>query len=116
MAAAFFNLIADPGRARAISAGTSPGSSVHPEVLTVMGEARVDLAGAVPQRLTDELAKDADLLITMGCGEACPFVPGARVEDWPIQDPKGQSLERVREIRDEVRSRVAQLVAHEGWA
>ena len=116
MAAAFFNLIADPGRARAVSAGTSPGASVHPEVLTVMREAGVDLAGAVPQRLTGELARDAKLLVTMGCGEACPFVPGARVEDWPIPDPKGQSLERVREIRDEVRRRVAELVAHEGWA
>jgi glycerol uptake facilitator-like aquaporin len=114
MAAAFFNALADPGRARAISAGTQPGERVHPEVITVMREAGIDLAGATPRLLTPEIAAQAQHLITMGCGDACPFVPGARVEDWPIDDPKGQSLERVRAIRDEVRRRVEKLVTAEG--
>ena len=116
MAAAFFNRMADPALARAVSAGTEPEASVHPEVLGVMLEAGVDLTGAQPQRLTAEVAAGATYLVTMGCGEACPFIAGARVEDWPIEDPKGQPLERVREIRDEVRRRVERLVKLEGWA
>ena len=116
MAAAFFNRLADHRRAHAVSAGTAPAERVHPEVVTVMREAGIDLAGAEPRRLTEELAKDTDLLITMGCGEACPFVPGARLEDWPVEDPKGRPIERVREIRDEIRWRVARLVAEEDVA
>jgi arsenate reductase (thioredoxin) len=115
MAAALFNALADPSRARALSAGTEPGERVHPEVQAVMKEAGMDLTAAAPQRLTPELAAQADLLITMGCGEACPVVPGLRRDDWPLSDPKGQPPERVREIRDEIRRRVQQLLTSEGW-
>jgi arsenate reductase len=115
MAAAFFNVSADSARARAISAGTTPGDRVHPEVATVMGEIGIDLSGARPQQLTAELATGARLLVTMGCGEECPYVPGVEIEDWPLPDPKGQPLDRVREIRDEVRRRVADLVDKRGW-
>ena len=110
MAAAFFNAIADPASARAVSAGTEPGARVHPEVVAAMGEVGIDLSSARPRRLTDALAREADLLITMGCGEACPAVPGLRRDDWPLPDPKGQPLERVREIRDEIRARVEDLL------
>ena len=106
MAAAWLRQLANPGKARAVSAGTQPGAKVHPEVLEAMREVGVDLSAAVPQRLTDDLAREANMLITMGCGEACPFVPGLRREDWPLEDPKGKPVERVREIRDEVRSRI----------
>ncbi len=114
MAAAFFNAVADPARARAISAGTSPGEQVHPEVVDVMRENGIDLARVKPQRLTDALAHGVSVLVTMGCGEACPFVPGARVEDWPLDDPKGQPIETVRAIRDDIRARVADLLRREG--
>jgi len=116
MAAAFFGLLADPARARAVSAGTEPGPRVHPEVVAAMREVGVDLAGVAPRRLTDELAASADLLVTMGCGEACPLVPGLERLDWPLDDPKGQPPERVRMIRDDVRGRVAALVAARGWS
>jgi arsenate reductase (thioredoxin) len=115
MAAAFFNQMADPARARAISAGTSPGQRVHPEVVAVMREHGIDLASAVPQKLTPELARGARLLITMGCGDDCPIVPGARRDDWPLDDPKGRSIEDVRQIRDEIRARVVDLVTNEAW-
>ena len=115
MAAAFFNSLADPSRARATSAGTQPGERVHPEVVTAMREVGADLTGAKPQLLTDELAGEAALLVTMGCGEECPFVPGLEREDWPIPDPKGQPIERVREIRDNVRGRVIELLDARGW-
>jgi len=114
MAAAFFNALADPTKAHAISAGTEPGARVHPEVVAAMREVGVDLTGASPTKLTDALAAQAELLVTMGCGEACPFVPGLRREDWPLDDPKGQSLERVRAIRDEIGARVERLLAAEG--
>jgi arsenate reductase len=116
MAAAFFDALADPDRARAISAGTDPGSRVHPEVVEAMREVGIDLSTARPQRLTDELARGADLLITMGCGEACPAVPGLRTEDWPLPDPKGQPIDRVREIRDEIRARVQDLLLSGRWS
>ncbi|MGK4000814.1 arsenate reductase ArsC [Sorangium sp. So ce1024] len=116
MAAAWFNAMSDPSRARAISAGTQPGSGVHPEVLVTMAEVGIDLSSAKPQRLTDDLARQATLLVTMGCGEVCPVVPGLRREDWPLEDPKGKPVERVRQIRDTVRAHVAELVAREGWA
>src|SRR5262245_45050487 len=82
MAAAFFNQLADPAKAMAVSAGTEPGTAVHPEILSAMKEAGMDLAGARPQRLTAELAAGARYLVTMGCGESCPVVPGATVLDW----------------------------------
>ena len=115
MAAAFFNAVADPERARAISAGTDPGPHVHPEVLSAMGEIGIDLGGATPQKLTAELAAGSRYLVTMGCGDKCPFVPGAKIVDWPLEDPKGKPVERVREIRDEIRAKVAALVTAEGW-
>lgn len=115
MAAAFFNAIADDRKARAVSAGTQPGDRVHPEVVAAMQEAGIDLSSAQPQRLTLELAKPASLLVTMGCGDACPVVPGLRRDDWPLSDPKDRPAEEVRRIRDEIRERVAALVAREGW-
>lgn len=116
MAAAFFNALADPSLARAVSAGTEPAERVHPEVVAVSREVGIDLAGAQPRRPTKELAAYARLLVTMGCGEACPVVPGLKRDDWPIQDPKGQPIERVREIRGEVLGRVKKLITREGWA
>jgi arsenate reductase len=115
MAAAFFNRSADPAKASAVSAGTTPGERVHPEVAAVMREAGIDLSGAKPQFLTSELARGARLLVTMGCGEQCPFIPGAQVVDWPLEDPKGKPTERVREIRDEVELRVLALLDDRGW-
>ncbi|HEY2366158.1 MAG TPA: arsenate reductase ArsC, partial [Polyangiaceae bacterium] len=99
MAASIFNALADPSKARAISAGTEPGERVHPEVVTTMRELGVDLASAKPIKLTNDLAARADLLVTMGCGESCPVVPGLERDDWPLEDPKGKSVDRVREIR-----------------
>ncbi len=116
MAAALFNLLADPTRARAVSAGTDPGAQVHPEVHTVMGELGVDLSSVRPQRLTTYLASGASFLITMGCGDQCPVIPGAVRDDWPLPDPKGRPLEVVREIRDDIRHRVSQFVAAHGWS
>lgn len=116
MAAAFFDQLADPARARAISAGTTPGPRVHPEVAVAMSEVGLDLSGITPRLLTEEMASGVRLLITMGCGEECPFLSGVEVHDWPLPDPKGRSLDQVRAIRDEVRRRVADLVETRGWA
>ena len=115
MAAAWFNLLSDPARARAISAGTDPGPRVHPEVVTAMREVGVDLSGAPTAKLTTELAQRAQMLITMGCGDRCPVVPGLKRDDWPLEDPKGQPLEQVRRIRDEIRDRVTRLLDSQGW-
>jgi arsenate reductase (thioredoxin) len=115
MAAAWFNELADLSKARAISAGTEPGPRVHPEVITAMREVGVDLVGASTTKLTPEVARQAQVLVTMGCGDECPYVPGAKRDDWPLEDPKGKSIERVREIRDEIRDRVQALIEHEGW-
>jgi len=116
MAAAWFNLLSDPAKARSISAGTDPGPRVHPEVVAVMKEVGVDLSTATTSKLTPELAQRAQMLITMGCGDECPVVPGLTRDDWPLEDPKGQALDAVRRIRDEIRRRVGSLVAREGWA
>ena len=110
MAAAFFNQLADRKKAEAVSAGTEPGLRVHPEVLTVMQELGIDLSNAKPQKLTQELANDAALLITMGCGDKCPYVPGLCRDDWPLQDPKGRPLHEVRIVRDDIRNRVLALI------
>jgi arsenate reductase len=115
MACAFFNALADPSKARAVSAGTRPGIQVHPEVVAVMWEVGIDLRSAKPRLLTAELARDADLLVTMGCGDECPVVPSLRRDDWSLEDPKGLPLERVRQIRDEIRARVQRLIVSEGW-
>ena len=115
MAAAWFNQLSDPAKARAVSAGTAPGLHVHPEVLQAMREVGIDISGATPQKLTDEIAERAQVLITMGCGEACPVVLDLRRMDWPLEDPKGKPVERVREIREEVKTRVSELLRAEGW-
>jgi arsenate reductase len=114
MAAALFNKLADPAKGRALSAGTSPGERVHPEVATVMREEGIDLSDARPRQLTPALAAEAQLLVTMGCGDECPSVPGLRRDDWPLEDPKGKPIERVRAIRDDIRDRVEALIAQEG--
>lgn len=116
IAAAFLNALADPGKARALSAGTAPATQVHPEVVTVMRERGFDLSGVRPQHLTEALKQRPHILITMGCGEACPVLPGVWHEDWPLPDPKGQSLEQVRALCDAIQSRVHQLVTTHGWA
>jgi arsenate reductase (thioredoxin) len=116
MAAAFFNQQVDPRRALALSAGTRPAAQIHPEVIAAMNEVGIDLSPARPRVLTRDLAESAGLLVTMGCGEACPAVPGLATEDWPVADPKGASLAEVRAVRDEVRRRVAALLAARGWA
>jgi arsenate reductase len=95
---------------QAISAGTSPADRIHPEVLEVMNEVGIDLSSATPQKLTAQLAEGGALLVTMGCGDECPYVPGLKIEDWPLEDPKGKPIERVREIRDEIRDRVEDLL------
>ena len=115
MAEAFFTELADPAKAAAMSVGTRPGDRVHPEVVEVMGELGLDLAGQRPQKLTEQLATGAFLLVTMGCGDECPYVPGLKRDDWPLDDPKGQPLAQVRRIRDEVHDRVAALVDQYGW-
>lgn len=115
MAAAFFNALADPAKVHALPAGTAPGERVHPEVVSVMREEGIDLEGARPQRLTEDLARSAGMLITMGCGDACPVVPNLERDDWPLDDPKGKPVERVREIRDEVRARVEALLRARDW-
>lgn len=116
MAAAWFGLLADPALAVGLSAGTAPAQCVHPEVVTVMREVGIELAHVTPRHLTNELAADATLLVTMGCGETCPFVPGLRILDWALADPKGQSLEAVRSLRDDIHERVRRLVVDEGVA
>jgi arsenate reductase len=115
MAAAFFNRAADPAAARALSAGTQPAARVHPEVIAAMRDIGIDLSLAQPTLLTAALAGDAELLVTMGCGESCPVVPGLRRDDWALPDPKGQPFERVRAIRDEIRARVDHLLDAQGW-
>ncbi len=115
MAAAIFNALADPSKARAISAGTRPGPAVHAEVITVMGEAGIDLSSAKPRLLTNETAATADMLITMGCGEECPYVAGVERDDWPVRDPRGRPVREVRVIRDDIRARVEALLDERGW-
>jgi protein-tyrosine-phosphatase len=100
------------GRHTAASAGSiaEPGGSVHPEVVEVMREVGIDLAERVPRRLTDELAEQADVIVTMGCGDTCPYFPGKRYIDWDLPDPKGRPVEEVRATRDEIGRRVDALV------
>lgn len=116
MAAAFFDALADPSKARSLSAGTAPGPHVHPEVLAAMREVGLDLSGRFPGLLSPALADQATLLVTMGCGEACPAITGLRREDWPLDDPKGQPTAQVRRIRDQIEGKVRHLLEREGWA
>ena len=99
------------GRHRALSAGTTPGERVHPEVVEVMLELGIDLAGRTPRGLTRELAGEADVVVTMGCGDECPYIPGKRYLDWDLEDPKGRPVDEVRATRDEIERRVTALVA-----
>jgi arsenate reductase (thioredoxin) len=116
MAAAFLRSMTGSTEVTAISAGTAPGPHVHPVVMEAMAEIGIDLSAAVPQLLTAQLAATADYLITMGCGEACPVVPGNVLRlDWPLPDPKGQDLAAVRLIRDEIRAQVQSLINSKGW-
>ncbi|AZZ37059.1 low molecular weight phosphatase family protein [Bdellovibrio sp. qaytius] len=115
MAAAFFNKFADPSKATAISAGTEPASKVHPEVLEVMKEVGIDLSNAYPTLLTQELASNVQLLVTMGCGEKCPYVPGLQIKDWLLEDPKGKSIEQVRSTRDKIKLLIQDLIKDRKW-
>jgi protein-tyrosine-phosphatase len=112
MSRAFFDQAAD-GRHTADAAGSEadPGGRVHPAVVEVMRELRIDLSGRRPRRLDDELARAADVVVTMGCGDACPYIPGKRYVDWDLPDPKGRPVDEVRAIRDDIRGRVERLVA-----
>jgi arsenate reductase (thioredoxin) len=107
---ALFERAAD-GRHLADSAGTQPGEAVHPEVLEVMREVGIDLSGEQPKKLSMEQAQWADVVVTMGCGDECPFIPGKRYLDWDLADPKGRPLEEVRATRDEIDARVLGLLA-----
>lgn len=115
MAAAWFNELADPEKARAVSAGTNPGTRVHPEVVDAMREEGIDLSGAPTTKLTAELARETHMLVTMGCGDECPYVPGVIRDDWPLPDPKGKPLSEVRAVRDDIRKRVLTLIESQGW-
>jgi arsenate reductase len=99
------------GRHEAKSAGTEPAERVHPEVVEVMHELDVDLSGKTPQKLSDELAEWADVIVTMGCGDACPYIPGKRYIDWDLPDPKGLPLDEVRALRDDIAHRTEALAA-----
>ena len=116
MAAAFFNQLADPERARAISAGTRAGRDVDPKVREAMTEAGIDLGQPLSRQLNGCVAMAAGNLVTMGCDDDVPFYAGVRAEDWPIGDPRGQEMDRVRAIRDEIQSRVKAMVEARGWA
>jgi arsenate reductase len=109
MSQALFLRAAD-GAHQALSAGTTPAEHVHPEVVAVMRELDIDLSGRTPQVLTRELAEQADIVVTMGCGDQCPYIPGKRYIDWELSDPHGQPTEQVRAIRDEIARRVGRLV------
>jgi arsenate reductase (thioredoxin) len=109
MSAALFEREAH-GRHRALSAGTTPADRVHPEVVEVMREIGIDLADRTPRLLTDALAGEADVIVTMGCGDSCPFIPGKRYIDWDLPDPRGRPLAEVRAIRDEIAVRVSGLI------
>jgi arsenate reductase len=110
MSQALFNRAARPGD-EARSAGTTPGDRVHPEVIEAMDEVGIDLRGETPKPLTRELAEWADVVVTMGCGDECPYIPGKRYLDWDLEDPKGRPIETVRAIRDDIARRVDGLLA-----
>jgi arsenate reductase len=110
MSEALFQRAAE-GRHEARSAGTTPGDGVHPEVVEAMAELGIDLRGRRPDKLIPADAEWADVVVTMGCGDECPYIPGKRYLDWDLPDPKGQPLETVRATRDEIERRVAELVA-----
>ena len=110
MSAALFERAAE-GRHRALSAGTMPAERVHPEVVQVMDELGIDLSGRSPRKLTRDLAEQADVVVTMGCGDECPYIPGKRYIEWDLDDPKGRPLDEVRITRDDIVERAEALVA-----
>lgn len=110
MAAALFNRRADPQQAQAVSAGTQPAARVHPVVVEAMHEIGIDLSAAKPRKLTTELAANAEMLVTMGCGEECPYIRGLERDDWPLPDPKDKDMQTVRAIRQEIANRVQRLI------
>jgi arsenate reductase (thioredoxin) len=110
MAAALLDRKAE-GRVTVFSAGSEPAAMLHPAVVEAMKEVGIDLAGERPKRLEDRMVKEADVVITMGCGDACPIYPGKRYEDWELEDPSGKDLETVRGIRDEIAARTEGLIA-----
>ena len=111
MSEAFFTELTR-GRHEARSAGTEPAQQVHPTVVEVMREVGHEIGQRKPQRLTDDLAEWADVVVTMGCGDQCPYLPGRCYLDWQLQDPAGQSIEQVRELRDVIRNRIVALLDH----
>ena len=113
MSRALFERSAD-GRHQAESAGTTPAERVHPEVVSAMEELGIDVSGERPRRLTREMAERADVVVTMGCGDECPYIPGKRYLDWDLPDPKGLPVEEVREVRDEIKRRVGELLEELG--
>ncbi len=115
MAAAWFEHLA-AGRAVALSGGSEPGSEVNPRAVEVMAEVGIDITNAIPKRWSDADLDEADVVVTMGCGDSCPFIPGKRYEDWTVDDPADQPLERVKEIRDDIERRVEALLASLGVA
>jgi arsenate reductase len=109
MALGWFRHLAD-GRAHAFSGGSEPADELNPAAVEAMAEVGIDIAGNQPQRWTDAQLDEADVVVTMGCGDTCPYVPGTRYEDWPLDDPAGQELDAVRAIRDEIAARVEALL------
>jgi arsenate reductase len=110
MAAGFARELSD-GKVLILSGGSEPAEHVNPVAIEVMNEIGIDITGYVPQKFTDDLLQSVDVIVTMGCGDTCPFIPGKKYIDWPLDDPKGQPLEVVRRIRDEIRSHVEALLA-----
>jgi arsenate reductase len=110
MALGWFNHLAG-GRAVAWSGGSEPGNEINPSAIAAMAEVGIDITGEYPKPWTDEIVRAADVVVTMGCGDACPFFPGKRYEDWTLTDPAGQDVDAVRPIRDEIERRVRTLLA-----
>jgi protein-tyrosine-phosphatase len=110
MSQALFDRAAD-GRHTALSAGTTPGERVHPEVVEAMAELGIDLSARIPRKLDRELVEQADVVVTMGCGDECPYMPGKRYIDWDLPDPSGRPIEEVRATRDDIAQRVQRLAA-----
>jgi protein-tyrosine-phosphatase len=115
MAAAFFNKHKTQPSIKGISAGTNPGSEVHPVVREIMLEIGIDLSNITPVKLTTELAQTVSTIVTMGCGETCPYVPGVKIIDWKIEDPKHKSVEEARVIRDEIEQRIKDFITENNY-
>ena len=110
MAAGFMQFLSE-GKVKVLSAGSAPKESINPIAVEVMSEVGIDIANNQPKVLTNDAVQESDVVITMGCGDACPFYPGKRYEDWVLDDPAGQSIEKVREIRDQIREKVGKLLS-----